>query len=85
MEKPTREQVERELRQLLAELLREHRRGADGAKLARAHGYLDGYMRSLVDAGTLTQRQLLSIVREQRSYVDGPATAAFTELDVEAA
>jgi hypothetical protein len=68
------------LRTLLTEVFRLRTQGAAHAKLARAQGYADGYMRSMMDAGLATQRDLLALVTEQRRIVDGPATE---ELDVE--
>ncbi len=40
--------------------------GTAYAKLARAHGYADGYMRALMDAGLVERDELLSIVGPAR-------------------
>ena len=53
--------------------------GALHAKLARAHGYADGYMRALIDAELLDRRELLAAVSETRRAViadDDSARAA---------
>jgi hypothetical protein len=45
--------------------------GANYATLAQARGYADGYMRALLDAGLIDQKQLLDLVNaERRLYVD---------------
>jgi hypothetical protein len=41
--------------------------GAMYAKLARAHGYADGYMRALMDAGIVQRNELLSTVGSARA------------------
>ncbi len=43
--------------------------GALYAKLARAHGYADGYMRALMDAGLADRDDLLNAVGEARRDV----------------
>jgi len=66
------------LRALLRDVLRARFDGAAYAKLARAHGYADGYMRALLDAGLVDQKALLQLVgAERRRFVEeAPATAA---------
>ena len=60
------EEVEAILRGMLRDLFEVDRRGARGDKLARVHGYADGYMRALVDLGHATQKELLEIVLDER-------------------
>lgn len=51
--------------------------GGAYAKLARAHGYADGYMRALMDAGLVDRDVLLKAVGEARREViddDGSGT-----------
>jgi hypothetical protein len=43
--------------------------GSAYAKLARAHGYADGYMRALMDAGLVERDALLSVVGQARREV----------------
>lgn len=43
--------------------------GAMYAKLARAHGYADGYMRALLDAGLVDRDELLALVGKARQDV----------------
>lgn len=40
--------------------------GSAYAKLARAHGYADGYMRALMDAKLVERDELLALVGEAR-------------------
>ena len=81
-EKSTRELLDH-LRALLREafLLRKH--GAVYAKIARAHGYADGYMRMLTESGLADTRTLLALVAEVRESVDGPATQVASWSDAE--
>ncbi len=59
-------QVEGNLRQMLQDLFKADSQGARRERLARAHGYADGYMKALVDLGLVTEKQLLQIVLEER-------------------
>ncbi|MBZ0119623.1 MAG: hypothetical protein K8H88_21710 [Sandaracinaceae bacterium] len=43
--------------------------GAQYSKLARAHGYADGYMRALLDAGLVDRDELLRLVGQARTAV----------------
>jgi hypothetical protein len=70
------------LRGLVREALKLRRDGAVYARLARASGAVDGYLRALVDAGVATRSELLDLVTEERVKLDGPATGGVrTELD----
>ena len=64
------------LRTMLRDVFRLRRDGTAYARLSRAHGYVDGYMRALMEAGVATQKQLLELVAAERVRVDGPATSA---------
>lgn len=68
------------LRSLLQDVLRARFAGTAYAKLARAHGYADGYMRALLDAGIVDQQELLQLVGdERRRFVDESEENAATE------
>jgi len=73
-----------ELRVMLNDVLVARTKGASHARVARAHGFLDGYMRALLDAGTVTQGELLELVADGRTKVHGPPVLE-TSLDVDAA
>lgn len=64
------------LRGLVQDMLRARGEGAAHAKLARAQGLVDGYMRVLLEAGIADHKQLLVLVSEERRKHDGPATSA---------
>lgn len=63
-----------ELRRMLREAFTLQHEGGAYAKLARAQGNADGYMRALLDAGQVSQKELLALVAEERAAVRGPAT-----------
>ena len=67
------------LRGMLRDVLRLRTEGVAYAKLSRAHGYLDGYMRVLLETGLFSQKELLALISEERSLHDGPATRIVTE------
>lgn len=58
--------IEHILRGLLRDMIEVDGRGARGDELARVHGYVDGYMRALVDLGIASQRELLEVVLDER-------------------
>jgi hypothetical protein len=62
------------LRRVLRESFTLQHEGGSYAKLARAQGIADGYMRALLDGGYATNRELLTLVAEERAAVRGPAT-----------
>ena len=62
------------LRSMLMDVFRMRNQGASYANLARAQGCVNGYMRSAIDAGIASQRELLALVADQRRIADGPAT-----------
>ena len=66
------------LRAMLRDVFRLRMDGVAYARLARAHGYVDGYMRVLLDTGVADKSELLGIVAEERSKVDGPATGVLS-------
>ena len=83
--KPSKAQLCDNLRVMLRDVFRLRSEGAAYARLARAHGYVDGYMRALMEAGLADQKELLAIVSEERRAVDGPATAPVVADDIDVA
>lgn len=63
-----------ELRRMLQDVFTLRHAGANYPRLARAHGYVDGYMRALLESGQATKQELLVLVAEERAEVSGPAT-----------
>jgi len=58
---------------MLRDLLAAAASGAGRGRLGRAHGYVDGYMRALLDLGIADQAELLQIVAAERERASGPA------------
>ena len=57
------------VRGLIADVTRARFAGGAYAKLARAHGYADGYMRALLDAGLVERSELIIAVGSERGRV----------------
>lgn len=55
------------VRALVADVTRARFQGGAYAKMMRAHGYADGYMRALLDAGLVERTELLRAVGDARS------------------
>ncbi len=70
----TQTQLLENLRGMVRDMLRLRREGGAYAKLARAHGYVDGYMRVLLETGVADDKTLLALVSEERRKFDGPST-----------
>jgi hypothetical protein len=64
------------LRTMLRDVFRLRNEGVAYARLSRAHGYVDGYMRALLESNACEKGELLALVAEERTRVDGPATAS---------
>jgi hypothetical protein len=77
-----------ELRRLLHDVFVARAEGSNHSRLSRAHGYVDGYMRALLESGHATKQELLELVALERTRVSGPATreiAAESAADIAAA
>jgi hypothetical protein len=66
-------QMMSELRKQLRECLVTQTEGGSFTKLARAHGFVDGYMRAMLEGGQATKQELLELVATERARVNGPA------------
>jgi hypothetical protein len=62
------------LRRMLRDVFLLRNDGVAYARLARAHGYIDGYMRVLLETGVADKGELLALVAEERATASGPAT-----------
>lgn len=79
---PSKAEVLRELETMLKDVLTATGAGRSYARMARAHGYVDGFMRGLLDSGFVSKEELLAIVSKERTRAAGPATdAARQQLD----
>ncbi len=64
------EQLKATLAELLEDVLKARFGGTAYARLSRAHGYADGYMAALLDAGIVDKHELLELVSAtRRDYV----------------
>lgn len=62
-----------DLRSMLADIFVAKAAGETHTRLSRAHGYVDGFMRALLETGTVTKEELLEIVAAERERASGPA------------
>ncbi len=62
------------LRGMLRDVFHLRTDGVAYARLARAHGYVDGYMRVMLETGVCSKKELLDLVAEERTVASGPAT-----------
>lgn len=69
-----------ELRTMLADVFKAKERGEAYGRLARAHGYVDGYMRALLELGVATKDELLEVVNSERERSSGPAMRPMADL-----
>ena len=72
-----------ELKKMLQDVFAARLAGTSHPRMARAHGYVDGYMRALMECDQVTKHELLALVAAQRSRVFGPATSAEAEAQGE--
>ena len=70
-----------ELRTMLADVFAAKEKGEAYGRLARAHGYVDGYMRALLDIGYVSKAELLEVVNAERDRASGPALRTVPELE----
>ena len=62
------------LRSLLRESFRLQAEGGSQARLGQAVGYIDGYVRALIETGVADHAALLAVVRDVRAELCGSAT-----------
>jgi hypothetical protein len=62
-----------ELQTMLRDVFAAAHGGIAYSRIARAHGYVDGFMRVLLDMGVATHRELVELVASERERVSGPA------------
>jgi hypothetical protein len=66
-------EVMAELETMLRDVLVASVAGTTHARVARAHGYVDGYMRALLELGVASRDELLKLVSRERERAGGPA------------
>jgi hypothetical protein len=80
----TKAEVLAELRTMLADVFTAKASGEAYARVARAHGYVDGFMRALLEMGFVTKAELIEVVNAERERSSGPAMRPIADV-VEAA
>ena len=73
-------EVVSELRSMLGDVFAAKASGEAYGRLARAHGYVDGFMRALLDMGIVTKAELLDVVNAERERSSGPAMRPMADL-----
>lgn len=74
------------LRSLLRESFRLQSEGGSQARLSQAVGYVDGYVRALIETGIADHATLLAVVRDMRAESRGaPTRTVESEREVAAA
>jgi hypothetical protein len=67
-----------ELRKMLRDVFTLRTEGSAYPRMARAHGYVDGYMRAILEGGIASRDELLRVVAEEREATSGPATRSMS-------
>lgn len=81
----TKDEALEELRIMFRNLLSASTAGGGHARVSRARGCVDGYMRALLDLGVATRSELMQIVAAERERAHGPALGALEPDEVFAA
>ena len=81
----TKLEIMADLRTMLRDVFLAKSAGENYARLSRAHGYVDGYMRALLETGTVTKEELLAVVAAEREQVSGPAIRPIEHVTGESA
>ena len=68
------------LREMLKDVFSAKAAGETYARLSRAHGYVDGYMRALLEVGYVTRQELLEVVAAEREKASGPALRTLDQI-----
>lgn len=76
----TKAEIITELRTMLADVFAAKASGEAYGRLARAHGYIDGYMRALLEVGFITKAELLEVVNAERERSSGPAMRPLSDV-----
>jgi hypothetical protein len=77
----TKTEVVAELRSMLGDVFTAKAAGEAYGRLARAHGYVNGYMRALLELGIVTKAELLDVVNAERERSSGPAMRPIADVE----
>jgi hypothetical protein len=76
----TKTEVLADLQTMLRDVLAAKAAGGSHGRVARAHGYVDGYMRALLDLEVVTKSELLELVGAERERASGPAMRTIEDV-----
>jgi len=76
----TKAELMTDLSTMLRDVLAAKAAGGNHGRIARAHGYVDGYMRALLDLEIVTKNELLEVVAAERERASGPAMRVLEEV-----
>jgi hypothetical protein len=76
----TKAELMTDLSTMLRDVLAAKAAGGNHGRIARAHGYVDGYMRALLDLDIVTKTELLEIVASEREKASGPAMRVLDDV-----
>lgn len=79
----TKDEVMEELRTMFRNVLAASAVGGSYARLSRARGCVDGYMRALLDLGIATRAELVELVAAERERANGPAVGVVEPPDAD--
>jgi hypothetical protein len=81
MSERSKEEMLAELRTMLRDVFAAQAAGQVHSRIARAHGYVDGFMRALLDTGIVGKRELLELVAAEREHISGPAIRTLEQVE----
>ncbi len=84
MSSKSKDQMLTELRAMVRDVFAAQASGQLQSRVARAHGYVDGFMRALLDSGVADKRELLELVAAEREHQSGPALRTLAQVDDDA-
>lgn len=77
----SKEEMLSELRTMLRDVFAAQAAGQVQSRVARAHGYVDGFMRALLETGVAAKHELLELVAAEREHVSGPALRTLDQVE----
>lgn len=77
----TKNELLEDLRDMMRDLFRLRASGEAYPRLAGAHGYVDGFMRVMLDTNMVTKKELLDLVAQERERASGPAMRTVDEVE----
>ena len=80
-ERRSKEEMLSELRTMLHDVFAAQAAGQVHSRVARAHGYVDGFMRALLETGIAGKGELLELVASEREHVSGPALRTLDQVE----